>query len=178
MPRDLILELLWGCESVSKAELQAALPGDVSDATVKRMLQQLVKEGKLEVLGKGRATRYCLSSRGRVLSTINLDTYFSKEIDERTLISHFNFELFSKLLPGVDLFTPEERGHLQRLQHEFSERFNELSPTERQKEMTRLGVDLSWKSSQIEGNTLAPLLICRVFVLKLSRQGVMVYGIT
>ena len=153
MSKNLILELLWSRESVSKAELQAALPGSVSDATVKRMLQQLVKEGKLEVQGKGRSTRYCLSSQGRVLSTINLDTYFSKEIDERRIISNFNFDLFSRLLPGVDLFTAEEREHLLNLQREFRHRFDALSPVERHKEMTRLGVDLSWKSSQIEGNT-------------------------
>lgn len=171
MPRELILELLWGCESVSKAELQAALPGEVSDATVKRMLQQLVKEGKLVVQGKGRATRYSLSSQGRVLSTINLDTYFSKEIDERTIISNFNFELFNKLLPGVDLFTPAEREHLQRLQQEFSGRFSELSPTERQKEMTRLGVDLSWKSSQIEGNTYTLLETERLLMEQQAADG-------
>ncbi len=171
MPRDVILELLWGRESVSKAELQAALPGSVSDATVKRMLQQLVKEGKLEVQGRGRSTRYCLSSQGRVLSTINLDTYFSKEMDERRIISNFNFELFSRLLPGLDLFTAEEREHLLSLQREFRHRFDDLSPVERQKEMTRLGVDLSWKSSQIEGNTYTLLETERLLMEQQTADG-------
>lgn len=49
MPKDTILELLWGYESMSKAEMLAALPETVSDATLKRMLQQLVNDGRLEV---------------------------------------------------------------------------------------------------------------------------------
>ena len=35
----------------------------------------------------------------------------------------------------------------------FSENISKLSPDSRTKEMERLGIDLSWKSSQIEGNT-------------------------
>ena len=38
-------------------------------------------------------------------------------------------------------------------QREFEERWKGLSPVLRQKEMERLAIDLSWKSSQIQGNT-------------------------
>lgn len=171
MPKDTILELLWGCESMSKAEMLAALPETVSDATLKRVLQQLVNDGRLEVQGRGRATRYALSAGGRVLSTVNLDTYFSREIDERHIISNFNFELFTKLLPGVDLFTAEERTHLQKLHQEFRTRFSELSELEQRKEMTRLGIDLSWKSSQIEGNTYTLLETERLLMEQKTADG-------
>lgn len=75
--------LLWGRESLSKAEMMAALAETVSDATLKRVLQQLVSDGRLEVRGRGRVTRYSLSAGGRVLSTVNPDTYFIREIDVR-----------------------------------------------------------------------------------------------
>lgn len=42
-------------------------------------------------------------------------------------------------------------------QREFEERWKGLSPVLRQKEMERLAIDLSWKSSQIEGNTYTAL---------------------
>ena len=127
MPKDTILELLWGCESMSKVEMLAALAETVSDATLKRVLQQLVNDGRLEVRGRGRATRYSLSASGRVLSTVNLDTYFSREIDERHIITNFNFDLFTKLLPGVDLFTAEERAHLQKLHLPLPESYKQTN---------------------------------------------------
>ena len=171
MSRESILELVGAHESVSKAELQAILPGRVSDATLKRMLQQLVTEEKLEVTGRGRATRYRLSTRGRLLSTINLNAYFSREIDERIIITHFNFDLLTRLLPGTDLFTQSERAHLQQLQHEFKQRFSELSEQEKHKELTRLGIDLSWKSSQIEGNTYTLLETERLLLEQQTASG-------
>lgn len=171
MSRESILELVGAHESVSKAELQAILPERVSDATLKRMLQQLVAEEKLEVTGRGRATRYRLSTRGRLLSTINLNAYFSREIDERIIINHFNFDLLTRLLPGTDLFTQSERAHLQQLQHEFKQRFSELSEQEKHKELTRLGIDLSWKSSQMEGNTYTLLETERLLLEQQTASG-------
>ena len=95
MLKEQIFELFWSHDSLSKAEVMAALSQKVSDASVKRSLQQLVKDGKLLISGAGRSTRYHLSPHGRLLSTINLDTYYSRDIDERSIISNFNFELLS-----------------------------------------------------------------------------------
>ena len=46
---------------------------------------------------------------------------------------------------------------LEALQAQFKQNMSELSPTTYRKEMERLGIDLSWKSSQIEGNTYSLL---------------------
>ena len=43
------------------------------------------------------------------------------------------------------------------LQEEFRQHIEEMSENEYRKEMERLGIDLSWKSSQIEGNTYSLL---------------------
>lgn len=67
-------------------------------------------------------------------------------------MTSFNFDLFDTLR-SHDLFSQEEMRTLVERQREFEERWKGLSPVLRQKEMERLAIDLSWKSSQIEGNT-------------------------
>lgn len=88
---------------------------------------------------------------------LNLDTYFSKDIDERQVQTSFNFELINEQLPKVELFTDEELATLSLLHNEFRHNMEEMSANEYRKEMERLGIDLSWKSSQIEGNTYSLL---------------------
>ena len=57
----------------------------------------------------------------------------------------------------MDLFTEEETKHLHDLQTVFRSHIADMSESEYRKEMERLGIDLSWKSSQIEGNTYSLL---------------------
>ncbi|MBQ0068320.1 MAG: Fic family protein [Bacteroidales bacterium] len=128
-----------------------------SESALKRIISSLVKSGEIEVYGKGRATRYSLSARSHLLMPLNLDTYFAKDIDEREVQESYNFELINEQLPSVELFTQEERNHLNQLQKVFKQHLADISDNEYNKEMERLGIDLSWKSSQIEGNTYSLL---------------------
>lgn len=171
MLKELVFELFWSHDSLSRAEIMEALPNGGSDASVKRALLQLVKEEKLVVSGAGRTTRYRLSSRGRLLSDINLDTYYSRDIDERHIMANYNFELLTSILPGADLFAPAERECLLSLQAKFSSNISQLSEAARHKEMTRLGIDLSWKSSQIEGNTYTLLETERLLLEQRTAEG-------
>ena len=88
---------------------------------------------------------------------LNLDTYFAQETDERQVQTSFNFALINEQLPQVSLFTEEELARLNALQAEFRAHLADMSESEYRKEMERLGIDLSWKSSQIEGNTYSLL---------------------
>ena len=88
---------------------------------------------------------------------LNLDTYFAQETDERQVQTSFNFALINKQLPQVSIFTEEELARLNALQAEFRAHLADMSENEYRKEMERLGIDLSWKSSQIEGNTYSLL---------------------
>lgn len=87
------------------------------------------------------------------------------------IISNFNFELLTTVLPGAILFTAEEQNHLQALQAEFRSNISRLSDAARRKEMTRLGIDLSWKSSQIEGNTYTLLETERLLLEQRTAEG-------
>lgn len=88
---------------------------------------------------------------------INLDTYFAQDVDERKVQTCFNFDLIREQLPNVSLFTSEELRYLSLLQDEFQQHIEEMTENEYRKEMERLEIDLSWKSSQIEGNTYSLL---------------------
>lgn len=128
-----------------------------SPATVKRILAALVESQAAIVSGQGRATRYSVSPQAQVTMELNIDTYFQKETDEREVRTSFNFELINNILPQVELFTAEEKKTLADLQAQFTKNLKGITPTEYRKEMERLGIDLSWKSSQIEGNTYSLL---------------------
>ena len=88
---------------------------------------------------------------------LNLDTYFAKDIDERVVQKGFNFDLINEQLPKVSLFSDDELARLNDAQAEFCKHFSEMTEGEQRKEFERLGIDFSWKSSQIEGNTYSLL---------------------
>lgn len=150
---EIILNQLAERGELGRAELAEALPEPVSDATLKRTLQRLVQEGKLETTGRARATRYRLSAAGMLFGTVDLDAYFDVAPDERAARTGYNFDLIEHQLPQVALFSERERATLLSLQAEFERHLAEMTPAGKQRELTRLGIDLSWKSSQIEGNT-------------------------
>lgn len=152
-----ILQYLHYNPLSSRAEIAQGMKFDGSDATLKRMIASLIQHGDVIVEGKARATRYRLSNQAHILMPHNLDTYFTQDVDERKIQTSFNFDLIREQLPKVILFTNEEMTHLQNLQNEFHSHVEEMTQNEYNKEMERLGIDLSWKSSQIEGNTYSLL---------------------
>ena len=152
-----ILQFLHYHPQSSREEIRVGINFEDSDATLKRLISVGVEAGDITVSGKARATRYSLPAHAHLLMPLNLDTYFAQDIDERLVQTGFNFELIRELLPKVDLFTKEELQHLNALQEVFSGHLKEMTTSEYRKEMERLGIDLSWKSSQIEGNTYSLL---------------------
>lgn len=155
----------------AKAEIKAGMSLEMSDATIKRVLSKAVKDGMVLVIGKGRATKYRLTPQAHVTMDLNLDTYFDKDVDEREVQEGFNFELINDILPKVELFAPEELNILNNAQEQFRQHLSEMNDTEYRKEMERLGIDLSWKSSQIEGNTYSLLETERLLREKETASG-------
>ena len=152
-----ILQFLHYHPLSSRDEIVRGTAFEGSDATMKRLLAAAIAQGDVVVEGKARATRYRLSDQAHLLMPLNLDTYFAQDVDKREVQTSFNFDLIREQLPAVHLFTDEELERLNALQKEFREHINEMSENEYRKEMERLGIDLSWKSSQIEGNTYSLL---------------------
>lgn len=154
----------------SSSEIFEGIDADVSYPTVKRHLAKLAAENQLITEGKGRSTKYSLSPGCMIFAPIDIEDYFRQEIDERQIIGGYNFELIGNL-SGTPLFTPSEHDRLNAFQEKFSKNISQLSEAEYRKEMERLAIDLSWKSSQIEGNTYSLLETERLLSEKETAAG-------
>jgi predicted transcriptional regulator len=137
----------------SSKEIHESISISISYATVKRIVSKLTKDNLLTIEGNGKSTRYSTSPAYKLLQSINSDEYYKKEIDERTIIENFNFQLIQDTLSKVNVFTDVELEKLMVLQNKHNHNISLLSELEFTKELERLAIDLSWKSSQIEGNT-------------------------
>lgn len=166
-----ILQFLHYHPLANRAEIMAGLTEAPSNSTMKRLLSAAVKEGNAETVGRGPATKYRLTPQAHVTMPLDLATYFDKDIDEREAQESFNFDLIREVLPKVEIFTKEELSVLFAAQKEFEKNTEGMTNLEYRKEMERLGVDLSWKSSQIEGNTYTLLETERLLKDKQTASG-------
>ena len=166
-----ILQFLHYHPLANRTEIMAGLTKAPSDSTMKRLLSAAVKEGNIETAGRGPATKYKLTPQAHVTMPLDLATYFDKDIDEREVQESFNFDLIRDVLPKVEIFTKEELEVLNAAQMKFKKNTEGMTELEYRKEMERLGVDLSWKSSQIEGNTYSLLETERLLKDKQTASG-------
>ena len=166
-----ILQFLHYHPLANRAEIMAGLTKATSDSTMKRLLSAAVKEGNIETAGRGPATKFKLTPQAHVTMPLDLATYFNKDIDEREVQESFNFDLIRDVLPKVEIFTKEELEVLNAVQMEFEKNTEGMTELEYRKEMERLGIDLSWKSSQIEGNTYSLLETERLLKDKQTASG-------
>jgi Fic family protein len=169
--KDSILEFIQANPGLSSKEIFEGLSIKMGYSTLKRLLSQFNTEGFVKADGAGKGTKYFISTNYEVLFPIDVESYFLKEIDERVIRNTFNFSLISQTLKEVILFTEEESKHLEELQMQFKTNISKLSEAEYSKEMERLAIDLSWKSSQIEGNTYTLLETERLLKEKETAAG-------
>jgi Fic family protein len=123
----------------------------VSLVTVKRELAEMKLNGFLDSSGAGRSVEYQISVLGKLVSNIDANVYCAIEPDKRYGQARFNFDLFNAI--KEDLFTDEENEQLKKNTNHYLGRTKDLPEAIRKKEMERFIIELSWKSSKIEGNT-------------------------
>jgi len=152
-----VLDFIGLKQECSSSEIQSGIAPPISQATIKRLLSRLIEDGLIEVKGQGRATRYSISPAYEVLRPIDMDKYFAQEIDERPIRDQFNPQLVARTLRSCSVFNAKELERLEALQAKFKANVAQLSEMVYRKELERLVIDLSWKSSQIEGNTYSLL---------------------
>lgn len=148
-----ILEFIKEKKAANSKEIFESVNPSISYTTTKRIIAKLVSDDFLTKKGQGKSTKYSISPSYTLLYPIDLEQYYQKEIDEREIIEDFNLELINETLSACSLFTSNELSQLDLLQNEFQKNIAQLSDFEYSKELERLAIDLSWKSSQIEGNT-------------------------
>jgi fido (protein-threonine AMPylation protein)/predicted transcriptional regulator len=155
----------------SSKEIFDSINLSVSYATLKRILGKLIDENFLSVQGLAKATRYSISPTYQVIQPIDIKAYYEKEIDDREIIEAFNFEIINDVLAKHSVFNERELLILNELQSKFVKNISQLSENEYKKEFERLAIDLSWKSSQIEGNTYSLLETERLLREKETASG-------
>ncbi|MGL1886524.1 MAG: Fic family protein [Reichenbachiella sp.] len=166
-----IIQILKEYQSLSSGEIFEKLNTKVSYATLKRTLSKLQEDNILQSNGQGKGTKYIISEAYSLLQKIDIDSYYQKEIDEREIIKEFNFSVITNTLAKADIFTTMERKELSDLHEKFEQNISDLSESQYLKEFERLAIDLSWKSSQIEGNTYSLLETERLLKEKETAAG-------
>jgi len=119
--------------------------------SVKRLLSKLVVQGFLIKSGKGRSVKYQISTLGRLNLEIDIEKYCSIEVDKRVGLRDYNFELFDSL--PESFFSKEEIKELDSASKKYHKKILNVSEVIHKKELERFVIELSWKSSKIEGNT-------------------------
>ncbi|HHH49459.1 MAG TPA: Fic family protein [Saprospiraceae bacterium] len=144
---------------------------ELSYATLKRRLNKLKADELIDINGSSRATVYCVSNTYLLFAHIDVEKYFENEIDERHIKESFNLNLIPNILNQVGLFSFDELNKLEKLQEQYQDNIAQLSSSQYYKELERLAIDLSWKSSQIEGNTYSLLETERLLKEKETAEG-------
>ena len=166
---DRIIEFLHYNPGVSRTELMEKLDLGVKDTQVKGLLSECVKGGLVRTEGKARAVRYFITPKAQLLRTIDLDSYYA--VADRSVQTSYNFQLIREELPSIDIFTADERKFLEDRENAFRARMKDMPREIYLKEMERLGIDLSWKSSEIEGNTYTLLETVNLLKDKIEATG-------
>lgn len=147
-----ILEIInrYGAQGVAQLySIYLECGEKISRRTLSRTLHQMVANNLLQEHGSSRSTTYSLPVSS------DLESYFMTEPSARKIIARFNHDVF-KQFANKSLFTKAEHKELLRISKKNQMSRAQLlvdSPNIYKKEWERLTIDLSWKSSKIEGNT-------------------------
>src|SRR3989338_4450157 len=167
-----IIEIILKRKEARSSDVHADLVTtgeDVSLVTVKRLLSSFASTGVLEVTSSGRSTSYRVSAFGRLVFGVDAHVYCSVEPDRRYGLKGYNFALFDAL--PSDPFTEDESAKLQKAADVYALRTRQLPPAILEKELERFIIELSWKSSRIDGNTYTLLDTERLLASGIEASG-------
>lgn len=127
-----------------------------SRITLSRDLGYLTKLGYLEKYGKTKGVYYKVNTKKSLLLPIDDQDYFSLSPDQRNVLyPKFNYNIYDNF--PETLFTKEELNVFEKGKKRFTKYINKKNDIYLKKELERFTIELSWKSSQIEGNTYSLL---------------------
>lgn len=145
-----IMEIIKELGSASNQQIKEAIK-NISRITIVREINFLLENDLIIKQGKGRSIFYEEKVKKDFLQYINIDKYFQKETDQRDVkFRNFNFGIFKDM---KEILTQEEKEDLISLNSDYQTRIKSLPVGILKKEFERLTIELSWKSSKIEGNT-------------------------
>src|SRR3989338_8881398 len=146
-----ILALFLQNGAMRSSEVHFGLGTEMALVTIKRTLAELVEIGVLHSIGSGRSTGYEITTTGRVFAHTDAGIYCVVEPDKRYGFDRYNFDLLPQF--PTELFSEAEQEALESATAEYRQRTEDIPSAIQKKELERLIIELSWKSSKIEGNT-------------------------
>lgn len=165
-----ILSLIAKNADISSSDITEALSSDdmsVSRITVIRDLNSLVKQGILKRTGKGRSVTYTI--KNFLICPFDVEEYFERSLDWRYPSPHYldfkSAREFARLVSFISLRKIESATK------QFQKRFKKYKGKVLDRELQRLTIEFTWKSSQIEGNTYTLLDTERLLIQKKEAPG-------
>ena len=152
-----IFNLINQSEGLLREEIQKAIKSlyPISRITLIRDLNILLENKLIKFQGQARATKYFSIEKNIILRKFDINRYFIDDSDNRkNTKKSFNFKIFENL---HDLFSQNELETLNKICHSFNKETNKLNQDILKRELERFVIELSWKSSKIEGNTYSLL---------------------
>ncbi|MEK7165984.1 MAG: Fic family protein [Patescibacteria group bacterium] len=151
-----ILNYLLVHSLASRAQVEKALEAEKgSRITIIRDLNYLKNLSWIDHVGGGKHVKYSLKPGKELLIPTDLEEYFLVPTDNRDVkYQRFNFELIDHL---TGLFTPAQLRVFEEGKLKLKSKFKSLDKTILKRELERFTIELSWKSSHIEGNTYSLL---------------------
>lgn len=123
----------------------------IARISVIRDLNALVRNGLVIKSGRGRGVTYREKVINPMLAYFDAEAYFAVPPDKRLMATErFQSSVLKHL---TNLFSAFELSELKSLNKSFTARVRKYSPSALRKEYERLTIELSWKSSDMEGNT-------------------------
>jgi len=151
-----LLNYLFIHPKSSRSELEKSFDGKGgSRITIIRDLNYLIDQGWVIQTGGGKYIKYQLKPKKELLIPVDINEYFSKTTDLRNIrYPKFNFKLISNL---SGLLSKDEVNLFEEGKSKLKNKFKTIDKTLLKRELERFTIELSWKSSQIEGNTYSLL---------------------
>lgn len=153
-----ILDFIQEKQSAKRLDIElyiSSIEDKSSKVTIIRDLDFLLKQNLIKKTGQARSITYNPAQTNEILRKYNIVEYFKVDSDSREIkYPQFNFDIFNNL---NNIFVKKEVLELEKTNNIYRKKIERLSPVILKKEFERLLIELSWKSSQIEGNTYSLL---------------------
>ncbi len=154
--QNLILTLINQSQGIGRAEIEEGVVNRYpsSKPTIARDLAYLTQKKLIKIFGKGKNTQYKAFIENPLLQYVDVKQYFTLEVDQRNGDTAFDFSLFDYI---HDIFSIDEIVQLSKINKSFTKETEKLAKDILKQELERFIIELSWKSSRIEGNTYSLL---------------------
>ena len=150
--KQLILNLLIEHRKLNASSISQML--EIPLRTVQRELAELKTDNCISLIGAAQSTSYTISTKGLLFTILDVKLLDDRRF-ENMYLCFFNDEIFEAL--GEFNIFETEQSKLAVLAKKYQNKIKISNEFLKKRELERLIVEFSWKSSMIEGNTYSLL---------------------